>query len=209
MKRYFLTGLVILLPLALTIACLVYIFNLLTEPFVGPFSSLIDFFNINLGIGSLSHDQVERGFAKIIIIIIMFFFTVFLGFLAEWFFVHFVLGFWENQIKKIPLIGSVYKTFKDVIGTLFSSDKKSFSKVVLVKFPSDSYSLGLVTKEQLHFEESQFVSVFIPMGPNPTAGFVLFYKPEEVIPLDMKVDEAFKYIVSCGVVDVSLKRVNA
>lgn len=198
MKRYFVTGLIILLPLALTVAVLAFIFNFLTEPFVGIVESIMARYDLN------SYMELGRGLSKVVILILLFFFTVSLGILTRWFLVTYFVDFWELIIRKIPFIGSVYRTFKDVVSTLFNADTKSFKQVVLVKFPNkDTSSIGFVTNEN-----DERVTVFIPTAPNPTSGFTMMYDREDVVFLDMKVEEAFKYVISCGVIQPVIRAKN-
>lgn len=195
MKRYFVTGLIILLPLALTVAVLVFIFNFLTEPFVGIVEAVMVRYDLN------SYMEIGRGLSKVVILISLFFFTVLLGMLTRWFLVHYFMQFGDYLIRKIPFISSVYRTFKDVVSTLFNSETKSFKQVVLVKFPNkDTSSIGFVTNET-----ADLVTVFIPTAPNPTSGFTMIYQREEVVYLDMKVEDAFKYVISCGVIQPSIQ----
>jgi uncharacterized membrane protein len=209
MKKYFITGLIILLPLALTIGVFVFIFNFLTEPFVGIFDSILQHYGIaDIGLLFWSHDEVQNGVSRILILCFLFFFTVALGVVARWFFVHYFLQFWDYLIRRIPLISSVYKTFQDVIKTLFTSNTKSFKQVVMVRFPNkDSYSIGLVTRENMSSildNEEPMVTVFVPTTPNPTCGFMMIYKESDLVYLDMKVEDAFKYIISCGVIQPNI-----
>lgn len=198
MKRYFVTGLIILLPLALTIAVLVFIFNFLTEPFVGIVEAVMTRYEL------YSYIELGRGLSKVMILIFLFFFTVLLGIFARWFLVNYFVQFWDYIIHKIPFISSVYRTFKDVISTLFNADTKSFKQVVLVKFPNkDTSSIGFVTNEN-----EDRVTVFIPTAPNPTSGFTMMYPREDVVFLDMKVEEAFKYVISCGVIQPVIRAKN-
>lgn len=195
MKRYFVTGLIILLPLALTVAVLVFIFNFLTEPFVGIVETVMTRYDLN------SYMELGRGLSKVLILVSLFFFTVLLGMLTRWFLVHYFMQFGDYLIRKIPFINSVYRTFKDVVSTLFNSDTKSFKQVVLVKFPNkDTSSIGFVTNES----EGR-VTVFIPTAPNPTSGFTMMYHRDEVVYLDMKVEDAFKYVISCGVIQPAIQ----
>ena len=151
MKKYFFTGLAILLPLALTIAILSFIFNFLTEPFVGIVRDILD----HLGLLEakflfLSAPQLQTLFSRVIILVLLFFFTIFLGIVARWFFVRFLLKWWDALLHRIPFVSSIYKTCQDVIKTMFASKTKSFKQVVLVPFPSqESKSVGLVTGENL------------------------------------------------------------
>lgn len=206
MKKYFITGLVILLPLALTIAIIVFLINFLTEPFVGMVSSLV----IKLGIANksflfLSPEQILQYSSKLLILITLFIATVILGMLARWFFINALLKLGDKILLRIPLVNTVYKTTQEIIKTLFASDKNSFKQVVMVPFPrSDIYVLGLIARESppvcREKVGEELISVLVPTTPNPTTGFLLMYRKEDLIFVDMKPEEAIKYIISCGMI---------
>lgn len=204
MRKYFITGLVVLLPLALTLGIVLFLVNLLTSPFVGIFQGIFDYFGI------LSSEQLQILFSKILILVLLFFVTVGLGAFGRWFFVHYMLSLWDYILHRIPLVSSIYKTSQEVITTLFGSTTKSFKQVVLVPFPNaQTYSIGLLTAENLpgipKSETEEIVAVFVPTTPNPTSGFLMMFKKKEIFYLDMRVEEAFKYIVSCGVISPPFK----
>lgn len=206
MKKYFITGLVILLPLALTIAIVVFIFNLLTVPFLGIVQAVFDHYHLlEKGFLLLNAEQIQNLVAKLLILVSLFFIVIGLGFIARWFFFKAFIKFAEYVVKRIPLVSSIYKTCQDVIKTIFTSKTKSFKQVVLVRFPHpNTYSIGLITREELpslsNTSHADAVAVFVPTTPNPTSGFLVMFKPEDLIYLDMKVEDAFKYIISCGVI---------
>jgi len=214
MKKYLLTGLVILLPLALTIAIVMFIFNLLTVPFLGIVKTVFEHNQfLDQGFLWLSADQIKNIVAQILILISLFFLVIGLGFIARWFFFKAFIKFAEYVVKRIPLVSSIYKTCQEVIKTIFTSKTNSFKQVVLVRFPhSHTYSLGLVTKEDIpglkDTPHSDSVAVFVPTTPNPTSGFLVMFKPVDLIYLDMKVEDAFKYIISCGMVSSEFKVIN-
>lgn len=204
MKKYFITGLVILLPVTLTLAIVIWIFNLLTEPFAEFFRAILTYYGlVDKGFWSAT---VQKYFTQLIILFLLFFFTVGLGLLARWFFVYYLIDFWEHILKKIPFVSSVYKTCKDVIKTIFTTHTTSFKQVVLVPFPSShTWAIGLVTKEDLPHphvkkEKQMMTAVFVPTTPNPTSGFLMFFKENDLVYLDMKVEDALKYVISCGVI---------
>ncbi len=205
MKKYLITGLVILLPLTLTVLIVSFIFNLLTEPFVGIVKEILEHYGLfENGFLFLKAEQVQKYFSQLIIILILFFTLVGLGWLARWFFVNYAIQFGENVLNKIPFISNVYRTCNEIIKTLFASRGDSFKQVVLVPFPSTgATAIGLVTNTAVPGvgpnQGEMLISVFVPTTPNPTSGFLLFYKQKDVVYLDMKVEEAFKYIISCGI----------
>ncbi len=206
MKKHFITGLVILLPLTVTILVLGFLIRLLTQPFVGLASNFLAQLNIvNKGFLFLSPDQVIKYFSQFLILITLFSVTVFLGMITRWFFINALLRLGDRILHKIPIVNTVYKTTQEIIKTLFVSDKDSFKKVVLAPFPSSaSYMLGLVARESppqcSKAVNDELISVLIPTTPNPTTGFLLMFRKKELVYLDMKPDEAIKCIVSCGVI---------
>jgi uncharacterized membrane protein len=205
MKRYFITGLVILLPLALTFVVVAFIFNLLTEPFVDIFKAIFNYFGLfSSGFLFLSPDQLQKYISQMMILVLLFFGTVGLGLLARWFFVHYFIRGWEYIFYKIPFIRSIYKTCRDIIGTLFTTDTNSFKQVVIVPFPSiDMTAIGFVTKENIppvHVGKQSMIAVYVPTTPNPTSGFLIMYPEDDVVFIDMKVEDALKFVISCGVI---------
>lgn len=206
MKKYFITGLVILLPLALTVSIIVFIFNLLTNPFLGVVKTFFEHYNLfETGFLFLSADKLQNIIAQVLILFSLFIVTVGLGLIARWFFFRSLIKITEYIVKKIPFVSAIYKTCSDVIKTIFTTKNKSFKQVVLARFPNPTtLSIGLITSEQIPSlggtPHQDVVAVFVPTTPNPTSGFLVMYKREDLIYLDMKVEEAFKYIVSCGLI---------
>jgi uncharacterized membrane protein len=205
-KKYFITGLVILLPLALTIAIVVFIFNLLTTPFLGVVKTVFDRYDLfETGFLFFKADQLQSFIAQLLILVSLFLLTVGLGFIARWFFFRSLLKIAEFIVRHIPLVSSIYKTCQDVIKTIFTSKTKSFKQVVIVRFPNpETCSIGLITRESMpslkDTNYSDAVAVFVPTTPNPTSGFLVMCKPDDLIYLDMRVEDAFKYVISCGMI---------
>ncbi len=206
MRKSFITGLVILLPLALTLAIVVFIFNLLTVPFLGIVKAVFDHYRLfENGFLFLNADQLQNLIAQILILGSLFCLVIGLGFIARWFFFHTFIKFTDYIVEKIPLVNSIYKACQEVIKTLFTSKTKSFKQVVLVPFPNaKTFSIGLITREVLPglegTDHAKSVAVFVPTTPNPTSGFLMMFKQEDLVYLDMKVEEAFKFIISCGMI---------
>jgi uncharacterized membrane protein len=204
MKKYFFTGFVILLPIAVTMMVLGFIINLLTKPFIGIVARLLSHQAIP-SLGIFTSEQIVRTISHCIILVGLFLFTLLLGIVTRWFFFHALLKTGDKILYRIPLVNKVYKTTKDIIRTLFASKKDSFKQVVMIPFPTKNcYCLGLVTREapKTCQEASglEMVTVFIPTTPNPTTGYLLVCPIADLIFLKMKGDEAIKYIVSCGAI---------
>lgn len=114
-----------------------------------------------------------------------------------------VMQWWDAALKKIPLIGAIYSTVKQVLQTLVSSDGQSFRKVLLVEYPRQGcWSIAFQTGEANHVIDQavkqEMLSVFIPTTPNPTSGFLLMVPKADVKELDISIEEAFKLVVSLG-----------
>jgi len=192
MRKYFITGLLILVPFAATLWVLHAIIStmdqslLLLPPQWRP-EQLVGF--KVLGIGT-------------ILTLLIVFLT---GLLAQNFIGNFVIEAWESVLKRIPIVNSIYSSVKQVSDTLFSSSGTAFSKAILVRFPhTEAWTIGFLTgvpsvDVSKHFLE-EHISVYIPTTPNPTSGYFLIVPKAATIELEMSVDEALKYVVSMGVV---------
>jgi uncharacterized membrane protein len=112
---------------------------------------------------------------------------------------------WEALLNRIPVVKSLYSSVKQVSDTLFSSSGQAFRKALLVQYPRQgSWTIAFLTGQPggdvANYLTGEYVSVYIPTTPNPTSGFFLMMPKADVIELDMNVDEALKYIISMGVV---------
>lgn len=116
-----------------------------------------------------------------------------------------LVRFWEAVLARIPVVKSIYYSVKQVSDTLFSGSGVAFRKVLLVRYPhpeawSVAFQTGHPARDVADMLPEEHVGVFIPTTPSPVNGFFFFVKKKDVIELDMNVDEALKYIVSMGVV---------
>jgi uncharacterized membrane protein len=112
---------------------------------------------------------------------------------------------WENLLARIPLVRSIYSAAKQVAETVFSPTGKSFRKVLLVVYPRPGmWTLAFQTGDELaeadHLTGESLVPIFIPTTPNPTSGFIFLIPRRDVVVMDMSVDDAFKMVISLGVV---------
>jgi uncharacterized membrane protein len=116
-----------------------------------------------------------------------------------------LVRFWEGVLARIPVVKSIYYSVKQVSDTLFSGNGEAFRKVLLVRYPhpeawSVAFQSGSPASQIGEMLKDEHVSVFIPTAPSPVNGFFFFVKKSETIELDISVDDALKYIVSMGVV---------
>ena len=116
-----------------------------------------------------------------------------------------MVGLWESLLERIPVVRSVYSASKNFAEIVFSDSSQSFKKVLLIEYPRKGlYSLAFQTSSELGEVQGRtgeaVVCTFVPTTPNPTSGFIIIVPRKNVIELDMEVDEALKMIISLGVV---------
>lgn len=204
MRKHFTTGLIFLLPVALTLMFVMFIVNLLTKPLLGVVNDLLQHYHL-LSTPFFNHPQVILIISKVIILIFLFALVLFVGIVGRWLFVRYVFRYGDALLHKLPLVNKVYKASQDVVHTILSPDTTTFKKVVLVPFPNiKGLSIGLITKEDASLDvgtqSHDLISVFVPGTPNPTMGFMLLYRKEQLLYTNLTVDEALKYVISCGVI---------
>ena len=191
MKKYFITGLLIWVPLAATI----WVLNLL----VGTLDQSLLLLPIAYRPEALLGMRIPGlgAIATLLIILVT-------GMLAANYFGRQLLVLWENVLARIPVVKSIYTSIKQVSDTLFSSSGEAFRKVLLVRYPHpDAWSIAFQTNiPQGNVAQTlgpDYVAVFIPTTPSPVNGFYFFVKKSETIELNIGVDQALKYIISMGV----------
>jgi uncharacterized membrane protein len=118
---------------------------------------------------------------------------------------------WEQVLARIPVVNSLYNAIKQVSDTIFSPSGNAFRKALLVQYPREgSWTIAFLTGKPggdiVHHLEGDYVSVYVPTTPNPTSGFFLMMPRADVMELRISVDEALKYIVSMGVLPPGTKR---
>ncbi|MES2344726.1 MAG: DUF502 domain-containing protein [Chlamydiota bacterium] len=205
MKKYFLTGLIILAPFALTLVIVIYLFDLFTTPFLGLVEGLVTTFAETSPHKFLQHKNLILFFSRVIALITLVIVILLLGFLGRKFFFD-TLIHWINRIfLKIPFVKNVYRVSKDVTKAFFAQTGKTFKKTVLLPFPhKNTYSLGFVTgnipEPIKRILKDVDLAVFVPTAPHPFSGFIVLTSKEEAREVDITTEEAFKFLVSCGVV---------
>jgi len=191
-RRYFLSGMVVFMPLALTIFLLVWVFNF-GDNFLGKY--LEPYFEENFGF-------YFRGIGIIMFVGIL----ILIGFLATNYFGRKIHAFFEKILLKLPFFKQVYPAFKEMAMFLFSRPRMAFQQVVLIEYPRQGvYSLGFLTNESSErfskISRHELCNVFIPSSPGPLTGFVVMAPKKDIIQTGLSVEDAFKFIVSGGVVN--------
>jgi uncharacterized membrane protein len=192
LKKYFITGLLIWVPLAITVWVLALIVRTMDQSLLLLPEALRPerFLGIYIpGIGAL-------------LTLLVVFLT---GLVTANILGQKLIRFWEGVLARIPVVKSVYYSVKQVSDTLFSSNGEAFRKALLVQYPRQgSWTIAFLTGQPggdvVNHLPGDHVSVYVPTTPNPTSGFFLMMAKSDVVELDMSVDEALKYIISMGVV---------
>jgi uncharacterized membrane protein len=211
MKKSFSTGLIILLPFALSIWVLSYLFDLFTNPLYHLIEKLLILYEKNQGMILVQHDTFVSFMSRVAALVLTFFFIVVLGYLGRKFFFHSLMKATNKLIFKIPIVGTLYRLTKDITKAMLSSDQKTFKESILIPFPSkDTYSVGFVTgdvpQDLKDIIPSIDVTVFVPTAPHPISGYVLFCDRSSLKSLDVSVEDTFKFLVSCGVLHPPTKK---
>jgi uncharacterized membrane protein len=190
-RRYFITGLVIWVPLVITLWVLDLLVTMMdqtllllpsqwrTESWLGvhvPGLGVILTLLIVFGTGILAANMIGQRLVR----------------------------YWESLLARIPVVNSIYNGVKQVSDTLFSGSGHAFRKVLLVRYPHpEAWSLAFQTNVPVEVQdrlEGDYIAVFIPTTPSPVNGFYFYVKREDAIETDLSVETALKYIVSMGVV---------
>jgi uncharacterized membrane protein len=192
MKKYFITGLLVLVPVVITAWVLSTLINTLDQ------SLLL----LPVSWRPKAYLGLEIPGLGALLTLLIIFVT---GVIATNIFGQQLILLWENLLSRVPFVKSIYSSVKQVSDTLFSDSGNAFRKAVLVQFPLEgTWTIAFITGTPggdvgKHLQ-GEFVSVYVPTTPNPTSGFFLMLPKTEVIELSMSVDEALKYIISMGTV---------
>ncbi len=200
MKKYLIAGLLVWLPLAITIWVLLWLLGLMD----GVFSWLLTIGQHVLPPGADGSIEALRR-VPFLGVVVMAFLLLATGVFVTNIFGQWWVKQWDRLLGRIPIVKSIYSSVKQVSDTLFSSSGNAFREAVLVQYPHPgSWTIAFVTGrpggEVAGLLDGEHVSLYVPTTPNPTSGFFLMMPRANVRPLRMSVDEALKYIISMGVV---------
>jgi uncharacterized membrane protein len=200
LKNDLIAGLLVIIPLAttiwLTITIATWVVNFLTKipkqlnPFDGLHPLLTDLLNLGVGLA------------------VPLFSILFIGLMARNIAGQWLLNFGERILQAIPLAGAVYKTLKQLLETLLKDSNNRFRRVVMVEYPRQgmwalAFVTGTVSGEMQTHLRKPMLSLFIPTTPNPSTGWYAVVGEDEVINLSMSIEDAFKVLISGGIVTPS------
>ena len=192
LKKYFITGLLIWIPLIITLWVLKVIFDTLD----GSLLLLPESFQTERWLGV--HIPGLGALLTLVIVLLT-------GIFATNFFGAQLVQLWHEVLNRIPVVNSIYSSVKQISDTVFSSSGQAFLKALLVQWPHPcmwtiAFLTGTPGCDVATLLPPDCLSVYVPTTPNPTGGYFVIVQRSQVIELDMTVDQALKYIISMGVV---------
>ena len=192
MKKYLITGLLIWIPLVITLWVLKFIVDALDQTLL----LLPREFRTENWLG-----LHVPGMGALMTVVIVFL----TGLLTTNLIGARLVNFWHQILHRIPVVNSIYSSVKQISDTLFSSSGQAFRKALLVRWPHEgmwtiAFLTGKPGADVVSHLQGEYISVYVPTTPNPTGGYFVLVARKDVIELDMSVDEALKYIISMGVV---------
>jgi len=192
MRKYLVTGLLIWIPLVITL----WVLNLIVTTMDQSLQLLPEQWHPHTLLG---RDIPGIGMLLTVLIVVV------TGLLARNFIGERLVVYWERLLGRIPIVRSIYSSVKQVSDTILSPNGQAFRRAMLVQYPRPgvwtiAFQTGTPAAEIRRHVATDMLSVYVPTTPNPTSGFFLMVPRAETIELNMSVDEALKYVVSMGVV---------
>lgn len=193
-RNAFLSGVLMLAPLVVT----VWAFSAIVDAVGG---KLWPFYQAHLPEALREIPFLWHSLATVVILLLV----TALGYLSHYVFGRFFLSLFERAVQKIPGVGAVYNSVRQIVATFGTQNRNLFNKVVLVEFPRKGvWTLGFLTNkaqgEPQTLAGTDTWTVFVPTTPNPTSGFLLMLPRHEIVELEMSVGEGMKMIISGGAV---------
>ncbi|WP_029707786.1 DUF502 domain-containing protein [Rhodoferax saidenbachensis] len=198
MRKYLLTGLIVWLPLAITIWVLLWLVGMLDAVF-GGFLSMLSAVTPQSMDEALQRLRTIPGLGVLLVATVLLVTGALVSNVAgRWF-----VRQWDTLFTNIPIVKSIYNSVKKVSDTLFSSNGNAFRTALLIQYPragswTIAFQTGVPSGEVAGHLGADMISVYVPTTPNPTSGFFLMLPRADVIELDMSVDQALTYVISMG-----------
>ncbi|MGB0743026.1 MAG: DUF502 domain-containing protein [Opitutales bacterium] len=196
-RNAFITGIVVILPLGVTIIVINFLLEKLGTPASNFFFWFLD--------ADLRNNPAIKFSLEVISILVVFLLITMLGYGSRFVLGRILLGGIERLLDKLPFINTVYRTVKQIVDTFSQQKKAVFQETVLIEYPRPGcYVLGFLTStakgETQEVTGAHIVNIFVPTTPNPTSGFLLMLPDSDVTHLKMSITDGMKLIISGGAV---------
>jgi uncharacterized membrane protein len=198
LRKDFITGLIIILPAFLTILIVRFLFHNINAIMLEPLTNTLSFL--------LPH-EVLIVFAKVLAFLVIFLLLIAIGVATRLLVLKKILASLEKVIKKLPLVGTLYFSIKEISHAIVGYQKPFFEKSVIIKFPNqETLALAFVTKT-FEYKNEPYYCVYLPTTPNPTSGFMLIVPKRDTLETTLSVEEMLKSIVSAGAVGIDINKI--
>lgn len=197
LRNAFITGVVVILPLGVTIIVISFLLERLGTP-----ASNFFFWYLDPDWRDLPAVELMLKFISVAVVFLL---ITLLGYLSKFFIGKIMLNSIERLLDRVPIINTVYRSVKQIVDTFSQQEKSVFQEVVLIEYPRPRcYVLGFLTGtakgEAQKVTGEHIVNIFVPTTPNPTSGFLLMLPDSDVTRLEMSITDGIKLIISGGAV---------
>ena len=197
-RKYIITGIISIIPLALTYWLVKYLFMFFSEPGKYIVDIIFNYTFINK-IPFIFNFYIYFSYLIGFLLTILFLFV--LGAIISNVFGKRLYLFFESILSKIPIVNKVYQTIKQITNTFTKDNTKAFQKVVLIEYPKDKlWTLAMVSGETYNKDNEKCYKLFVPTTPNPTSGYLIIIKAIDAIETNISVEEAMEIIISAGMI---------
>ena len=216
MKKSFFAGLVLLLPITITIMVISFVVDFFTSPFNG----LIEWVYETVSQQNIEINNHKTAFvftSRLLIILSLFIVTLILGFLGRRYLFKTFFGFTSGVLSKMPLIRPIYRVSKEITKQLFGENKLKFDRPAVTVFPHKGsraicFKTAPPPEETLRkagMDPSNLETIFIPTSPHPISGFVLITPKDDSVDVELTAEEVLKFLISCGIYTPERQRIES
>jgi uncharacterized membrane protein len=194
----FIAGIIAILPITITVFVIRFFVISLNAVMLDPFTKWLKPYPL--------YEDQRLFLAKALVFSAAMILIAMAGFMTRILFLRQFFSFFESILLRLPMVNKIYGSIKQISGALFNKKRSALKKVVIIEYPRKGlYALGFITSEdapamQESLGESNLISVYVPTTPNPTSGYFVLLKKEEIHPVDMSIEDALKVIISAGAI---------
>lgn len=198
LRGHLVRGIAVLFPFYLTVIMIRFLIETISKPLSHPIRWIARLLAVDIK----AHPSIENVLVIGTSLLITLGFIMFVGILAQRVFGRRIMKFFEATFERLPLINTVYRTFREFTRILTGESVEAYKKVVQVGIPGSSGKmLGFVTGTMIMDDNQPYLIVFLPTAPNVSTGFLMFLPAAEVTETSLTTEEAFKLIVSIGIIN--------